>query len=118
MDATVVFDMLVKTFGAAGVLMAGIGLLFRWLLPKYEARTQELIRAYEARLAEYKAQLDEAKKQIDEASKERREMTDKFLAAMASCIAESNQILQRLAEEVEGIKKILPVPSKRRSNGE
>jgi len=103
MDIAAWVDLLVKTFGSLGALLAGVALLFKWLVPRYEARTQQVIDAYKEQIEAYKAQLEEAKQQIEAATKERKELTEKFLETMSTCIAKSNAVLQDLVAKVEAL---------------
>jgi uncharacterized membrane-anchored protein YhcB (DUF1043 family) len=98
MDTAAWVDTLTKSFGALGLLIAAVGLVLKWLIPRYEARTQQVIDAY-------KAQLEDAKNQIQEATKERKELTARFLETMETCIKKSNDILQELVTRIEALEK-------------
>jgi len=101
MDTTQVWPWLVDTFGGLAVVIGAVGLLVKYLLPKYEASQRELVDAY-------KAQLEEAKKAIQEANEERKQVTDKYLNAMSTFVTHTNEILSQLVKEVRELKETRP----------
>jgi len=107
-EAQQLLDAVVKVFGAGGALALGVWAIVRYLLPRYEARTEQVIAGYEARLVEIKQQLEierEAhQKALAAATQERKDVTTQFLAALSEQLASNARVQRELLQELALLK--------------